>query len=112
MASLPHFTVKEYNNIPRMDDAEHATWLLTKLEQDARDLLNFLDTMHTRYTEGVPQTTCDQLGQLVEDIVDRLSRIDPAQRAEYAAWEDSQALHDVVAFHDLYVTDSIQGGHC
>ena len=110
MATLPRFTVKEYNNIARMDDTEHATWLLTKLEADVQYFQEYLDRMQRNYPEeGVPQALCDQVGQLAEDILTHLRTVDPAQRAEYEAWAEKQ---EQFQFHIGYAADSIKGGHC
>ena len=95
MATIPRLTVSEYNNVGRINDTEHAVYLLNCLEALAATLLGseeqsgHLERMHQRYTDGVPQALCDQVGQVAEDILDRLRRVDPAQRVEYAAWDDA-----------------------
>ena len=116
MAILPHFTVSEYNNVGRMNDSEHAVYLLNCLEALAASLVGselqsgHLERMHQRYAEGVPQAICDQVQQVAEDMLDRLRNVDPAYHAECD--RRARELHDTYELHVSYAADSIKGGYC
>ena len=91
MSSLADLTIAQYNNYAYVADHEQAGYLLSKLQEDVKELFTHLENMQARYQE-VNQGLCDEVGQLGEDILDRLRAVDPAQRLEYDTWaEESSA---------------------
>lgn len=110
MSTLPRFTVREYNNIAYMNDYEHATMLLGRLQADAKALTQKLQAMHNRYAEGIKQSTCDELAEVANTVLDELRDFDPAYLAETE--RRARELHDTYLLHIGYAAEHNAGGHC